>query len=50
MKILGICGSLRRESWNLKLLNRAMDAFVGQGVDTEVFDLNVVPMYHPHPA
>lgn len=47
MKILGICGSLRRESWNLKLLNKAMDAFVGQGVDTQIFDLNVVPMYHP---
>ncbi len=47
MKILGICGSLRRESWNLKLLNKAMDAFVSRGVETEVFDLNVVPMYHP---
>lgn len=47
MKILGICGSLRRESWNLKLLNRAMEAFAGQGADTEVFDLNTVPMYHP---
>ncbi len=47
MKILGICGSLRRESWNLKLLNRAMEAFAAQGAETEVFDLNVVPMYHP---
>ena len=47
MKILGICGSLRRESWNLKLLHRAMEAFDIQGADTEVFDLNVVPMYHP---
>ena len=47
MKILGICGSLRRESWNLKLLNRAMQAFGRQGAETEIFDLNVVPMYHP---
>ena len=47
MKILGICGSLRRDSWNLKLLNRAMEAFGRQGAETEVFDLNVVPMYHP---
>ena len=47
MKILGICGSLRRESWNLKLLNRAMEAFATQGAETCVFDLNVVPMYHP---
>lgn len=47
MKIVGICGSLRRESWNLKLLNRAMEAFAALGVDTEIFDLNVVPMYHP---
>ena len=47
MKILGICGSLRRESWNLKLLDRAMDAFVSHRIDTEVFDLNGGPMYHP---
>ena len=47
MKILGICGSLRRESWNLKLLQRTMEAFARQRADTEVFDLNVVPMYHP---
>ena len=47
MKILGICGSLRRESWNLKLLNRAMEAFAAQGAETQVFDLNTVPMYHP---
>lgn len=47
MKILGICGSLRRESWNLKLLNRAMEAFAAHGAETQVFDLNTVPMYHP---
>ena len=47
MKILGMCGSLRRESWNLKLLNRAMEAYAAQGAETEVFDLNIVPMYHP---
>ena len=47
MQILGICGSLRRESWNLKLLHRAMEAFEGRGQRTRIFDLNPVPMYHP---
>lgn len=47
MKILGICGSLRQNSWNLKLLHRAMEPVADRGHDTEIFDLNGVPMYHP---
>ncbi len=47
MEILGICGSLRRESWNLKLLHREMEAFASLGHDTRIFDLAPVPMYHP---
>ena len=47
MKILGICGSLRKESWNLKLLRRMMEAFAAAGHDARIFDLNGVPMYHP---
>ena len=47
VKMLGICGSLRKESWNLKLLNRMMDAFAAAGQDARIFDLNRVPMYHP---
>ncbi len=47
MKILGICGSLRKESWNLKLLRNMMDKAAGRGVETGIFDLNPVPMFHP---
>ena len=47
MKMLGICGSLRKESWNMKLLRRMMDAFAAAGHDARIFDLNGVPMYHP---
>ena len=47
MKILGICGSLRRESWNLKLLKNMLDKTAGRGVESTLFDLNSVPMFHP---
>ena len=47
MQILGICGSLRKESWNLKLLNRTMESFEAHNQHTHIFDLNPVPMYHP---
>ena len=47
MKILGICGSLRKASWNRKLLTRALEAIDETGAETAVFDLNPVPMYHP---
>ena len=47
MKILGICGSLREASWNRKLLARSLEAVAEGGVETAIFDLNPVPMYHP---
>ena len=47
MKILGVCGSLRRESWNLKLLKNMLDVTAGRGVESTLFDLNSVPMFHP---
>lgn len=47
MKILGICGSLRKESWNLKLLRNMLDSAAQKGSDTSLFDLNGVPMFHP---
>lgn len=47
MNMLGICGSLRKESWNLKLLHRMADAFAAGGHGVRIFDLNPVPLYHP---
>ncbi len=47
MKILGICGSLRKESWNLKLLKNMLAEVEDQGAETTLFDLNPVPMYQP---
>ena len=47
MKILGICGSLRKESWNLKLLKNMLEITAAKGVYTAIFDLNSVPMFHP---
>ena len=47
MKILGICGSLRKESWNLKLLKNMLQKTADKGAETTIFDLNAVPMFHP---
>ena len=47
MKVLGICGSLRKESWNLKLLRNILDKTADKGVETAYFDLNGVPLFHP---
>ena len=47
MKILGICGSLRKESWNLKLLKNMLEITATKGVDSAIYDLNTVPMFHP---
>ena len=46
-RILGICGSLRKESWNLKLLKNMLTQVEEQGTATTLFDLNSVPMFHP---
>ena len=47
MKILGLCGSLRKQSWNLKLLRSMLERTSERGVESEFFDLNGVPMFHP---
>lgn len=46
MKVLGICGSLRRDSWNLKLLKAALDVVARKGNDVELYDLTPLPMYN----
>ena len=46
MKVLGISGSLRRDSYNTKLLRAAADALDAQDVELAVFDgLKAVPPY-----
>lgn len=47
MNILGICGSLRQESWNRKLLVNTLDIADGKEVETAIFDLHGVPMFNP---
>ena len=46
MKVLGISGSLRRESHNTKLLRAAGEMFRSEGADFEIYpDLKLVPPY-----
>jgi chromate reductase, NAD(P)H dehydrogenase (quinone) len=46
MKVLGISGSLRRDSHNLKLLRAAGELFAAEGVEFEIYrDLKLVPPY-----
>jgi chromate reductase len=46
MKVLGISGSLRRDSHNTKLLRVAGEMFAGAGVGFEIYpDLKLVPPY-----
>jgi chromate reductase len=46
MKVLGISGSLRRESHNTKLLRSAGEIFEAEGVEFEIYDaLKLVPPY-----
>jgi chromate reductase, NAD(P)H dehydrogenase (quinone) len=55
VKILGIAGSLRRESYNRSAL-RAAIALVPEGARIETFELNEIPVfnqddeYDPHPS
>ena len=44
MKILGICGSLRQESWNRRLLVNTLEIADGKGAETDIFDLKGVPI------
>ena len=46
MKVLGISGSLRRESHNTKLLRVVAEMFEDEGVEFEIYpDLKLVPPY-----
>ena len=46
LKLLGFCGSLRKGSYNKKLLNIAADLAEEQGAFVEVFDLSQIPLYN----
>ena len=51
MKVLGISGSLRRESHNTKLLKAAGELFEAAGAEFEIYpDLKLVPPYDGAPA
>ena len=45
MKILGISGSLRKESFNTRLLRTAM-SLAPDGVSIEEFDIAAIPLYN----
>lgn len=45
MKLLGICGSLRKNSYNMMAL-RACAELLPEGVSIEFFDLADIPMYN----
>ena len=46
MRVLGISGSLRRDSHNTKLLRHAAELFAGEGVELEIYDgLRDIPPY-----
>ena len=47
MRIIGICGSLRQDSWNLKLLLNAIYLAVDKGVDARYFGLFGLPLFNP---
>ena len=45
LKAIGICGSLRKNSWNLKLLTLALKTLESNSVQTEFFDLSNIPIF-----
>jgi chromate reductase len=45
MNILGISGSLRKNSWNTGLLRNAATA-IPKGMQLDTFDLSAIPMYN----
>ena len=55
VKILGIAGSLRRESFNRSALRAAID-LVPEGAEIETFEINEIPVFNqdheqnPHPS
>jgi chromate reductase, NAD(P)H dehydrogenase (quinone) len=49
IKILGICGSLRRQSCNMSAL-RAATELLPQGATLEIFDIAGIPGFNQDPA
>ena len=47
MRIIGLCGSLRQDSWNLKLLLNAIYLAADKGVDARYFSLFGLPLFNP---
>jgi NAD(P)H-dependent FMN reductase len=43
-KVLGICGSLRAESWNLKLLRNFLDTLRQEGAETTLYPSLEMPL------
>ena len=49
MRVLGISGSLRRDSYNTKLLRHAGELFASEGVAFDIYEgLKDVPSYDGH--
>ena len=46
MRVLGICGSLRRDSWNRKLLALVLEVARAGGHETQYLDYGDVPLYN----
>lgn len=46
MKILGISGSLRKNSYNTAALRAAQELLLPRGVTLEIFDLSPIPLYN----
>ena len=46
MLVLGIAASLRRESWNRKLLHQAFGILRDKEIEVEELDLKPIPMYN----
>ena len=46
MRVLAISGSLRRDSWNRKLLRLAIGVLERTGAEVDEFDLTPVPIYN----
>jgi chromate reductase len=46
MKVLGIVGSLRKESWNRKLWRLARKILEGKGVEVTEADIGSIPLYN----
>jgi chromate reductase len=46
INLLGLSGSLRKDSFNTKLLHNAMEIARSLGAETKIFDLSQIPLYN----